>query len=312
MLSRPRRVAIAVTVNVILGVLGGGFFAARADDSLTFTLQGVKRTATLYRPSELADGPAPVLIALHGRGQTIQSFREALHFEPLAEREQFIVAYPEAIEADWSYGHPIAKPMPVVNGETVNDSAFIRQLIETLIASKRADPARVYVAGVSRGGLMAYTVACDLADRVAAVAAVISPMTEYQRQDCRPAKPVPLMVMAGTHDLLQPYDGWLAPAGRLLSAAETMDYWRVQNRCTKQNWAPIQHREPSDWTRIWLFQWTNCESGKSLRLYRINGGGHQAPSLSPSSQDENKKLGLRNRDIETADEVWSFVKDYSR
>src|SRR5690348_10615200 len=83
-ISRACRIATALSVSIILSVLGGGFFAARADDSLTFTLQGVKRTATLYRPSELADGPAPVLIALHGRGQTIQSFRDALHVEAVA------------------------------------------------------------------------------------------------------------------------------------------------------------------------------------------------------------------------------------
>jgi polyhydroxybutyrate depolymerase len=314
--SRSGRVALALTVNILFsilfGVLSCGFFAARADDVLTFTLQGIKRTATLYRPAELQDGPAPVLIALHGRGQTVESFREWLHFETAADREQFLVAYPEAVETDWSYGRPILKPMPAVNGEIVDDVAFIRRLIDELTISKQVNPARIYVAGISRGGLMAYTIACALADRVAAVAAVISPMTEYQRQDCRPAKPVPLMVVAGTHDRLQPYDGWLAPAGRLLSVPETMEYWRAQNGCRNQRWVDIPHLEPSDPTRIWLLQWTDCESGKSLRLYRVNGGGHQAPSLAPSSQEEIKKFGLRNRDVESADEIWSFVKDYSR
>src|SRR5438128_5221981 len=66
-----RVVALTVTVNILFSVLGCGFFAARADERLTFTLQGIKRTATIYRPAELPDGPAPVLIALHGRGQTV-------------------------------------------------------------------------------------------------------------------------------------------------------------------------------------------------------------------------------------------------
>lgn len=70
------------------------------------------------------------------------------------------------------------------------------------VETKRADPARIYVTGVSRGGHMTYTIACALADRIAGAAPAITGMTDYQRENCRPARPVPLMVVAGTMDLV--------------------------------------------------------------------------------------------------------------
>jgi polyhydroxybutyrate depolymerase len=120
------------------------------------------------------------------------------------------------------------------------------------------------------------------------------------------------MVVAGTNDQAQPHDGWLFPRGRLLSVAETLEYWRVQNGRTKQDARDVPHRDRSDTTRIWLVSWTDCRDGARLQLYRVNGGGHHVPSLAPISEKDAKRFGGRNRDIETADEIWSFVKDFSR
>ncbi len=299
----------ATTVMMLL--VGCGLDRAHADEVLTLTHQGIARTAAVHAPPGLA-GPAPVIIGLHGRGQPIESFRDWLHLDATADREHFLAVYPEAVDRDWSYGRPIVKPMPAVNGEPVDDVGFLRLIIDNLIGANRADPARIYVTGLSRGALMTYTVACALADRIAAAAAAISGMTDYQREDCRPAKPVPLMVVAGTLDTVQAYDGWLLPLGRLLSVPETTDYWRLQNGCTKQAARPLPHRERSDPTRVWLITWTDCRDGAGLQLYRVNGGGHQVPSFSPNSEEQTKQFGLRNRDIETADEIWSFVKGFSR
>jgi polyhydroxybutyrate depolymerase len=299
------------TTLLILSV-GCGVSLAHADEVLTFSHQGIARTATMHTPAGLPAGPAPLVIGLHGRGQPIAGLREWLHLDATADREHFVVVYAEAVDLEWNYGRPIVKPMPVANDEPVDDVGFIRLIIDKLVESKRADPARIYVAGVSRGGLMAYTLACVLADQIAAVAATINSMTEYQREDCRPARPVPLMVIAGTNDRVQMYDGWLFPLGRLTSVPETLEFWRLQNGCAKQDGRDIRHREPSDTTRIWLFRWTDCRDGVRLQLYRVNGGGHQVPTFTPNSEKEAKNFGFRNRDIEAADEIWSFFKEFAR
>ena len=298
----------AILILSIGYALGG----AHADEVLTFTHQGVARTATVHAPADLPAGPAPVVIGLHGRHQSVASLREWLHLDATADRERFLAVYPEALELEWNYGRPIVSPMPVANGETVDDVGFIRLIIDNLVETRRADPARVYVAGVSRGGLMAYTLACGLADRIAAAAAAITGMTDYQREACRPARPVPLMVVAGTNDRTQMYDGWLGPLGRLMSVPETLEFWRVQNGCAKQDGRDVPHREPSDTTRVWLISWTDCRDGVRMQFYRVNGGGHQVPSFARNSDKETKNFGSRNRDIETADEMWSFFKQFSR
>jgi polyhydroxybutyrate depolymerase len=316
--ARRQRVCLAALTLLTLS-LGCGTCRAEADEVLTLTHQGIARTAVVHTPAGMPDGPAPLVIGLYGHLGTIESFRDWLHLDVTADREHFLVVYPEAVDRDWSYGRPIVKPMPAVDGEPVDDVGFIRAIIDNLTASKRVDASRIYVTGVSRGALMTYTLACALADRIAAAVPIVSGMTEYQREDCHPVKRVPLMVVAGTNDRVQMYDGWLAPAGRLLSVAETMDYWRVHNGCRGQEGEDVPHRERADPkrerpdpTRIWLFRWTGCQDGTRLLLYRVNGGGHQVPSFTQNSEEQAKKMGLRNRDIETADEVWSFVKEFTR
>jgi len=299
------------TAFVILSI-GCGACGARADETMTFSHQGIQRTATIHAPADLAAAPAPVVISLHGRGQSVASLRDSLHLDATADREHFIVVYPEALDLEWNYGRPIVKPMPLANGETVDDAGFIRLIIENLVESKRADPARIYVAGVSRGGLMAYALACGFADRLAAVAAIVTGMTSYQQEDCRPSRPVPLMVIAGTNDRIQSYDGWLAPLGRLMSVPETLEYWRMQNGCRTQEGRDIPHRVPSDTTRVWLIRWTDCRDGARMELYRVNGGGHRAPSFTADSDKDVAMFGSRNHDIEAADESWAFVKEFSR
>jgi len=298
--------------TLLIASIGCGVGLAHANEVLTFTHQGIARTATLHAPAGLPDGPVPLVIGLHGRGQSVAGLRRQLHLDATADRERFVVVYPEAVDLEWNYGRPVVKPMPTANGETVDDVGFIRLIIDKLVETKRADPARIHVAGVSRGGLMAYTLACASADRIAAVAAVITGMTEFQREDCRPARPVPLMAIAGTADLSQMYDGWLLPLGRLMSVPETLDYWRTQNGCSKQDVRDVPHREPSDRTRVWLVSWTDCRDGARIVLYRVHGGGHRVPSLAPYSDKEGQQMGFRNRDIESADEMWAFFKAFSR
>jgi polyhydroxybutyrate depolymerase len=280
---------------------------AGADPRIVVEHQGVERMATLHRPLARPNGTAPLIVALHGLGQSIESLHEWLHLDAVAEREGFAVVYPEAIGRKWNYGRPIKDPQPTVNGKTVDDIGFIRTLIDGLVNMKVADPARIYVTGMSRGGLMTYTLVCALSGRIAAAAPLISGMTDHQREDCHPTRPVPMMVVAGTNDESQWYDGIVAPAGRLLSIPETMEYWRVRNGCTEETAAWLPHREEADPTRVRLFEWSRCRSDAQLKLYRVSDGGHQLPSFAQIDEHTTKLFGLRNHDIETADEIAKFV-----
>jgi polyhydroxybutyrate depolymerase len=290
-------------------VLALGMAAAPADE-LKLSHQGIDRTAVLYRPAK-ASGPAPLVIALHGLGGNGQNFRNYAGIDAAADREGFIAVYPDAIEGSWSYGRPIVRPMPAINGETVDDVGFIGALIDDLVSKKLADPARVYVTGISRGGLLAFTAACALADKIAAAAPLITGMTDHQREDCKPARPVPIMVIAGTSDQMQSFTGAQLDKGRLLSVPETLDFWRTRYGCTGRDVRSLPHRDPADRTQVTLLEWKGCAA--KLRLYRIEGGGHQIPSIGGANNPmREERFGLRNRDIETADEVWAFFTSVPR
>jgi polyhydroxybutyrate depolymerase len=286
-------------------------------EPLTLTHQGIERSAWLHQPPATGDGPRPLIVALHGLSQSAENLRGgqgccSLQFDAVADREGLLVLYPQAVDLRWSYGRPIVSAMPSVGDVPVDDLGFIRALIDDLVTRKLADPARIYVTGVSRGGLMAYTLACALADRIAAVVPIISGMSDLQREDCRPTRPIPILVIAGTDDPIQWYDGALAALGRLLSVPETMELWRVLHGCTRQDARLLTHRERSDPTRLVRVDWLDCKSGAPVSLYRVQGGGHQVPSFTASSDETPGRFGRRNRDIETVEEIWTFVKMLSR
>lgn len=87
---------------------------------------------------------------------------------------------------------------------------------------------------------------CQLADKVAAAGTYISGMTDRQVADCKPARAVPLMVVGGTNDFIQFYDGELDSNRRLLSIPETMEFWRVRHGCTGQDFKSVPHRLADD------------------------------------------------------------------
>jgi polyhydroxybutyrate depolymerase len=286
--------------------------AARADELLKLSHQGVQRAALLHQPAPTVGHPAPVLIALHGLGGTGSDFERSSGFDAVADREGFAVVYPDAIDGKWSYGRPIIAAMPMIGDQTVDDLGFLRMVIGELVDRKVADPSRIYVSGVSRGGLMTYTLACALSDRIAAVAPMITGMTDHQIEDCHPGRPMPLMLIAGTNDNAQIYDGWIYAAGRQASVVESLEYWRVLDGCTGQEGEPLPHRNPSDRTRVTVIKWTGCRNDTEILLYKVIGGGHQLPSLAEDTNPMNEqKRGFRNHDIESAEEVWSFVKQFS-
>lgn len=307
----PMALRLALITLMLLTI--GSASIARADEIFKIPHQGVERQAVLHQAAALGAGPAPLVIALQGLGQDTESLERWLRLDPVADREGFRVLYLDAIDHSWSYGRPINQPMPLAGNETADDVGLIRRLIDRLVEQKIADPRRIYVTGPSRGGLMSFTLACALADRIAAAAPLITGMTEYQRDDCHPARAMPIMVVAGTADPVQSFGGGQGLLGRLLSVPETMDYWRSLHGCTGRTARALPHRDAVDKTQVTLIEWSGCRAGGQVRLYRVEGGGHQIPSLAADSSEEDiKRFGLRNRDIETAEEMWAYFKSSSR
>ncbi|MGV1768010.1 alpha/beta hydrolase family esterase [Rhizobium rhizogenes] len=292
-----------------------GSTSAYADEKLTYALQGTTRSAILHAPTATVGHAAPLVIALYGSGDNAKHFQQSIGFDAVADRENFVVVYPEAIDAHWNYGRPVRK-MPLLNGQQVDDVGFIRTLIDDLITRKLVDENRVYVTGFSRGSQLSFTLACALPDKIAAIAPVSGLMTEFQIDDCRPGHPMPIMMVNGTSDNTLLYDGFLSQDYRQLSVPETLDYWRRTNGCTgEEDIKTLPHINDHDRTHVSLYSWTGCSAGTGIRFYRIENGGHRWPRLVNSGNTDPIRsvgFGHRNGDIETAVEIWDFFKQYQR
>lgn len=281
--------------------------AAAPDPVVTLQHQGIARHAVLHRPPGHRT-PRPLVIALHGLNQPAAELQSVLGLDAVADREGFVTAYPSAVIGRWSYTaeRPVVLPG---GGGLLDDIGFLAALVDRLVSEQVADPAAVFVTGQSRGGLLAWTLACEAAGRYAGIAPLITGMTARQLADCAPARPVPLLLLAGTGDRVQPYDGWLFAGYRLASVPETLEYWRRQLGCTGQASRLLPHRQAADPTRVAVIDWSGCVPGTGLRFLRVEGGGHRLPGLG-ETQSGPASAGLQNQDFDTAEEIWRFFGTY--
>jgi polyhydroxybutyrate depolymerase len=179
------------------------------------------RTYLVHAPSAAnpAHVPRPLLILLHGRYGNGVVTEEHSRLSALADREGFVVVYPDGIDRSW---HDRREQGPAAEAH-VDDVAFISSLIDTMVREESVDPKRVYVAGISNGAMMTFRLACELSEKIAAVGAVIGALPENGAQDCKPSHPMPLVMFSGTEDPLVPYAGGEVKGhrGRVLSADAT-------------------------------------------------------------------------------------------
>jgi polyhydroxybutyrate depolymerase len=285
--------------------------ALLAADELTIDHQATARQYLLHRSSSAGDSPRPLVVYLHGLRPADWKNHTHSEIDAAADREGFVAAYPAALERRWNLTGQFDEPVRI-QGNVVDDVGFIGKLMDELVGRKIADPARIYVIGDSRGGMMTFELMCRMADRIAAAGPLITGMTDRLRDACKPAPPVPVLAVAGRNDNIQAYDGWLSEVRRLLSIPETMEFWRVQHGCTGQTRRLLPHRNQADTTRLALVEWTGCKTPNAVKLYVALGGGHQVPSFTPVPADWVRQAGPQNQDIETIDEFWKFAKQFSR
>lgn len=225
---------------------------------------GVDRTFRLYTPPDAEDaGPVPLVVALHGSGNSAESLVDASELDQAADAGGFIVAYPQAVGISWNAGFCCTTG----RGDPAADIRFLDQLITEVVATRRVDESRIYAVGFSAGGIMAYRLGCDLAGRLAGVGAIAGTMV---LDDCRPSRAVSVIAIHGTADDVVPYEG-----GRIMGgatgpappAAGVADRWASLNGCPGPG--PAEVRGP-----VSVTSWSDCAAKTRVRLVTVEGGGH--------------------------------------
>ena len=279
-----------------------------ADETLSW--ESRMRTYQIYRPRQLASSPAIVFV-LHGsQGNGAMARRStAADFDRLADREGFLVVYPDGFENHWN-GCRAAGPY-AANRLGVDDVGFFRAIVSRLVAEDDADPAAVFATGISNGGHMAIRLAWEAPDLVQAVAPIVASLPTDENLACEDqGEGVAFLLINGTEDPMNPYGGGdvalfglVGNRGGVHSTPATIQIFA--QRAGHQRSPRISHLpdvDPDDGSHIVQHQWV--ESGRpEVTLLAIAGGGHSVPH---PVQRGPRLLGATNADIRTADIVWEF------
>jgi polyhydroxybutyrate depolymerase len=251
----------------------------------SINVDGIERHYGIYLPKSIAHGalvPAssslsnrlPVVILLHGASSSPSGVDFDSDMSSYADKENFIVVYPS--------GTPLG-PSPMrfwnagiccgpASNHGVDDVAFVRELLSHLKNEFPVDPARVYIAGVSNGAMMAYRLAVELSDQIAAIGSIDGCMFPPHKAA---VDPVSVIEFHGTRDPVIPYDGgtgrwFFYKIKNVPPVAETVAYWVAHNNCHSR---PIVTTD-GDVVRE---AYTNGTNGSAVALVTTRGGKHVWP-----------------------------------
>lgn len=254
------------------------------DSTGTITSGGVQRTFLIHLPPTYGYILQPLLIGYHGYSWTTQHMEGITRFDPVADKQNFIVVYPQGVDdpPSWNAGMGAYGPTG-----SADDTQFTRDLLSYLEKNYCVDKHRVYLNGFSLGGGMAYRLACSLSDQIAAVATVSGAYYPFDG-GCHPTRPLPVLEIHGMADQDAPYNG--NTATHMAAVRDYLQLWLDIDKCSATS-RDFFHQGDVTGT-----EWQSCAKGTEVVHYRITNGGHSwigSPSLS------------------TQDVVWEFLRQFS-
>lgn len=246
----------------------------------------------------------PLVLEFHGGGGSPNAARKQSGLSTLTARVGAIAVYPAGS------GRLSSERLLTWNTETccgyaqrarIDETAFVRALLDTLEATYSVDPKRVYAIGLSNGGMMAHLVGCRLGDRIAAIAVVSGELTV----DCRPERPVSVLIIHGTADHNLPYDGGVGRKALdrhdVRPVSYAVDTWRARDRCPDSSAVRVTGA-------VTHTVWSPCAGGTAVELYRIEGGGHAWPG----GQRMSVVLDAPSTSLDATNVAWEFFERHAR
>lgn len=253
---------------------------------------------------------APLVLVLHGGGGNAENAVKMTGFDRVGARERLLVVYPNGTAArrglpmlTWNAGHCCGSAMR----ENVDDVGFLTAIVDAFVASGRADAARVFVTGMSNGGMMAHRLARERPDRIAALAPVVGAVFG---DEPLAASPVAAFIVVGAEDDRVPGEGGplrvAERAGRraadrpVAPALDQARYWARANRCG----ASRESRRGASLQTAWR----NCANGADVVFHKVTGNGHAWPGGRPGWAGAAKPTSA----FDATDEMWQFFAAHPR
>jgi polyhydroxybutyrate depolymerase len=259
------------------------------------TVGGRERTFIEYVPKTLKPG-APLLFVLHPSGGDAASMRQYsdYEFDELADKHGFVAVYPDGFDNTWNDcrgGSPFSSKRL-----KIDDAGFIKSLLNHEVTAHAVDRKRVFAAGWSNGAQLAYRLALESPEDFAGVAAVSASVPVKESLDCGQVdKPIPVMIVNGTADPINPFRGGMvnlggAKLGNVLSSEDTAKYWaKLLGVTAPPQVATLPHK--GGLTSVDSMTFVK-DGTPVVILYAVQNGGHDMP--------------LEGEDLDSPVAIWDF------
>lgn len=274
-------------------------------DLQTIMHDGAKRSY-LVRAAHIPEKPkqaVPLVIVLHGGGGNAAITERMTGFTRKAIKERFIVVYPNGSShfedklLTWNATHCCGYAME----KNVDDVGFIAAMLTQLLKDYPIDAKRVYVTGLSNGGMMSHKIGIELSDRIAAIAPVISGLFGDEKL---PAQAVAALMINGMLDESVPHLGG-APGGRFAKrwrgthvkpASYQAEFWAKANGCKAK-----AIEQDVGFAMHWKH---SCPNQKTVELYLVKDNGHAWPG----GQAGTGLGDTPSTSMNATDVIWEFFK----
>ena len=274
-------------------------FLSFGNAQLTLTHDGLVREYYVFYP-ESATKSCPLIINMHGFSSNALDQRDYSEMNDYALDLNIAVVYPEGINHAWNVGTYWA------GNSDIDDIGFISALIDSVAGEFNIDLDCVYACGMSNGGYMAYELACELSDKIAAFGSVAGNFMLNEDQVCDDSREIPIMHIHGTSDLVVPY---LNSIDESMVVSQSIEYWRDYNNLDLELVESVPDIDTTDNTYVEKFTYYNNSSLTQFVHFRVYGGGHQWFGSSVADWDI-PGWGYNNHDINSNEELINFFLSY--
>ena len=224
-----------------------------------------------------------LMFVMHGSGgNSNDMIKPATKLESIAAKEKLLIVYPNGYQHFWNECRKYSNA--VANKEDVNEQAFFTTMIDYFQKKYGISQQKVFAAGFSGGGQMAYKLALTMSGTFKGVTAVVANMPDAASCDCVLAgKPMPVMIINGTDDKTNPYNGGEmfvnnASFGVVLSSEKSLAYWATlagYKGTAKKTLLP--DTDPADHKTIEKYSY-HRKNKPTVTLLKVVGGHHDYPN----------------------------------
>lgn len=246
-----------------------GLAASPAQAQLEFEHDGLTRTYFMDAPDPIPAG-APIVLVLHGYTSSAQLIRAYSGWVPLALEEGFVAVFPQGTEDNFNINHWNAN----IGNSNTDDHGFLVALVQHLQQEHGLSTDCVYSCGMSNGGFMSYSLACEHPEVFSAIGSVTGAMSGADF-GCTPSEVVPIVHLHGTADQTVAYDGGVGtPGWGGEGVPAIIDHWTGLMGTTTLEETALPNLESDDVTSVDFLRYAGSPGGQEFHHYRVNDGGH--------------------------------------